>query len=329
MKETMFDYSNIVDLDEACQVLLSKDNWTILTHHYPDGDTIGSAYALGLGLKQLGKTVQVICADMIPQKYDYLTEAVKWDSFEPDNLCAVDVADPNLLGEGLLLYAPRIELCIDHHASNTHYAKQLLYKNYAAAAMLVYEVLKKMGVTITRSIAEGLYTGIATDTGCFRYNNTDALAHRMTAELLEIGIDMNRINRAMFDVKSRSRLELEQMAISGIRFDWNGRSAIMAITNDMLEKTSVDSRDLEGLASLPRQIEGVWVGVTMREIEDGQFKTSIRTGPSVNACDIAQPLGGGGHAGAAGCTLDGPLDAAIEQVLNSIRSAVPDIEKGI
>lgn len=311
---------------ETVEKLLAEDNWLILTHQYPDGDTIGSAFALGEGLKQLGKKVRVVCSDMIPQKYNYLTEAVEWDRFTPTHLCAVDVADPRLLGEGLLKYAPRIELCIDHHTSNTHYAHNLYLKNYAAAAMVVFELLKAMNVTITSSIAEALYTGISTDTGCFKYSNTDALAHRMAAELLDKDIRMDHINRVNFDIKSRNRIALEKYALQGIRFDWCGRCAIMPITKEIVKKSNADENEMEGLASIPRQIEGVWVGVTMREIDDGAFKISIRTGLGVDACAIAKLLGGGGHVAAAGCTIDGPLDVAMSKILMAIKTAIPEIE---
>ena len=312
---------------ETIARLLEGDNWLILTHNYPDGDTIGSAYALGEGLKQLGKKVQVVCSDVIPNKYEYLTSAVTWDKFKPTHLCAVDVADPRLLGEGLEEYASRIELCIDHHGSNTHYANNLYLKNYAACAMIIYELLQEMGVTITTSIAEALYTGIATDTGCFRYTNTDSLTHQMAADLLKLNIRLHHINRVNFDIKSRSRLDLEQMALASMRYDWDGRCAIMAITKEMIEKAKASENDLEGLASIPRQIEGVWVGITMREVETGSFKVSIRTGPSVDACNIAKRLGGGGHVAAAGCNLEGPLDVAMAKLLNAIRLSVPDVEK--
>ena len=205
----------ILTLEEACDVLRRQDRWLILTHQYPDGDTIGSAFALARALRALGKKVRVRCADPIPDKYDYITEGIVWDDVEPDcGVCAVDVADPRLLGAALSDWADRVDLCIDHHASNTGYARQLLLRDYAAAAMLVFEVIRGLGVTVDPAIAECLYTGIATDTGCFKYSNTDPLTHRMAADLMEAGIRTAQINRAMFDTKSRTRIELERMALA-------------------------------------------------------------------------------------------------------------------
>ena len=317
-----------VDLAGACDLLKAGDNWLILTHQYPDGDTLGSAYALGAALQQLGKKVRVVCSDVIPGKYAFITEAAKWDDFTPSHYCAVDVADPRLLGEELEAYSMLVELCIDHHASNTYYAENLLYKNYAANAMLVYEIIKELGVTVTPTIAEALYTGMATDTGCFRYSNTDALCHRMAADMLDVGIRSDFINRVMFDIKSRRRMELERLALAAIHYEWDGRCAVMPLTVEMLEKSSALENDMEGLASIPREIEGVWVGATLREIDNNRFKISVRTGSKANACDICTLLGGGGHAAAAGCTLTGELSDVLNRVLTAVKTAVPGIVDG-
>lgn len=315
-----------VTLTEACDILLAADSWLILTHQYPDGDTLGSAFALARALRVLGKKVRVVCADPIPDKYDFITSGIKWDDFEPTHICAVDVADPHLLGDALSDYADRVELCIDHHASNTHYARHLLLKDYAAAAMLIFEIIKQLGVTPDTAIAEALYTGISTDTGCFKYSNTDPLTHRMAAELMEIGVRAAEINHLMFDTKSRARIELERLALAGMRFEWNGRCALMPVTQAMLTRSQVQENDIEGLASIPRAIEGVWVGVTLREVEPDRFKISVRTGTHASASDICARLGGGGHAAAAGCSLSGSLPHVIDQLLGAIRAAVPGID---
>lgn len=316
----------MTDIRETCDLLLREDSWLILTHQYPDGDTLGSAFALGRALRSLGKKARVVCSDPIPDKYDFITEPAEWDDFEPAHICAVDVADPRLLGDALSVYADRVDLCIDHHTSNTHYAKHLLLKDYAATAMLIYELLQVLGVAPDPVLAESLYIGIATDTGCFRYSNTDALAHRMAAELMAVGIRTAQINRVMFDMKSRTRIDLERMALAGMRFEWNGRCALMPITRDMLAVSQAHENDMEGLASIPREIEGVWVGVTLREVEPERFKISVRTGSHANACDICARLGGGGHPAAAGCTVSGSLTQVIDRVLGAICAAVPDIE---
>ena len=313
---------------KTVDMLLSQPDWLILCHHYPDGDTLGSAFALCRALQATGRAARVLCADNIPDKYAYFTAEVSADEVSGEHICAVDVVDPKLLGKALEeTYADRIDLCIDHHVSNLHYARHLLLKDYAATAMLVLEIIREMNVALDPVMAEALYTGIATDSGCFKYGNTTALTHRMAAELMDVGIRYETINREMFDIKSRARMELERMALSGIRFACNDRVALMPVTRAMIEQTNATEGDMEGLSPLPRQIEGVWIGVLLRERIAGGYKVSLRSDNRANVSAIAQKMGGGGHVAAAGCSLNLSLEDACERVLEAIRETVPEIER--
>ncbi len=312
---------------ESAALLREADRILILTHQYPDGDTLGSAYALCRALRALGKQAQVVCADPIPEKYAYMTDMPE-QTFEPGYICAVDVADPQLLGS-LRPLAERVQLCIDHHGTHARYAEHLMLDaDCAATAMMIYDVIRALGVTVTPAIAECIYTGIATDTGCFKYANTSAAAHRVAAELMEIGIRYEMINHVMFDMKSRARVELERLALESMRFYYGGRCAIMTITNEMTAAAQAGENDMEGLAPLPRQIQGVWVGVTMRQKADGSYKISVRTDSRADAAAICTRLGGGGHIRAAGCALEGTADGVIEKLLTAIAAAVPDMIGG-
>lgn len=318
--------SRMIDTGVAAAMLKEAQDVVILTHQYPDGDTIGSAYALCRALHQRGTRARVECADEIPEKYDYMLRDVPVQTFEPQFVVAVDIADEKLLGALRDTYGGHIDLCIDHHGSNTEYADFLLLKaTYASASMAVYEVLCEMGTTIDSAIAECVYTGLATDSGCFKYSNADAYAHRMAAQLMDCSIRYDMINRTMFDVKSRARVELERRALSGMRFYAGGRIAVMPITAAMITESGAAESDMEGLAPLPRQIEGVWVGVTMREKEDGSFKISVRTGNHADASAICKKLDGGGHIRAAGCTIIAPLEAAITIMVDIITQTVEKI----
>ncbi len=319
--------SQKMDVAAAAAMLKAADDVVILTHHYPDGDTIGSGYALCRGLLRLGKRARVECGDEIPEKYDYmLTEPDL--SFEPRFIVAVDVADEKLLGSLQSVYTGRVNLCIDHHGSNVEFAEHLLLKaDYAAAAMVVCEVLHAMDVPFDSAIAECIYTGIATDSGCFKYPSTTAYTHRMAADLLDYGIRHDMINRTMFDIKSRARVELERRALSGMQFFQKDRIAVMPITCDMIEKSGAGENDMEGLAPLPRQIEGVWVGITMRQKPDGEFKVSVRTGNHADAAAICKELGGGGHMRAAGCEVRAPLDDAIAILVDTVCRVVDGIHR--
>lgn len=311
---------------EAAAQLTAADRIWILTHQFPDGDTLGTGFALCRALRRLGKQAQVLCNDPIPEKYEYMMADLPHQEFEPSFICAVDVADAALLGERLLPLADRVDLCIDHHASHRDFEKHLLLTaDYGATAMAMFQIIEAMGVTVDVPMADCLYTGIATDTGCFKYSNVTPLTHRMAAQLLEAGAHAEGINRAMFDIKSRARLALEQAALNSIRYYCHDRVAVMVITEDMMSESGATENDMEGLSPLPRQIDGVWVGLTLRQKTDGNYKVSARTGNHADASHICGLLGGGGHARAAGCTLSGTADDVIDQLLDAIVKTVPRI----
>ena len=315
---------------QAADLLMEADHILLLAHRYPDGDTIGSNYALCLALQSLGKQVRVLCGDPIPERYDYMVSDVVMPNFEPRFVCAVDVADPRLLGEEVeATYGDRVDLCIDHHGTNVGYAAATCVDaDCAAAAMVVMRIIRLMGVALTPAIAACLYTGIATDSGCFKYSNADATAHRMAADCIDLGIPYETINRTHFDIKSRARIELERMALDGMEFYHDGRVALMPITNAMITRSGAIENDMEGLTPIPRQIEGVWVGVTLRQKKDGNYKISVRTGTHADAAAICALLGGGGHLRAAGCTVEGTLEQAKSAILAAIEQALPRIITG-
>lgn len=310
---------------QAADCLRHAEDILLLAHQYPDGDTLGSNYALCLALRQMGKRVKVLCGDLIPEKYDYMLADVEMPDFTPQYICAVDVADPRLLGpEVEAQYGNRVDLCIDHHSTNVGYARRSCVDGHAAAAaMVVWRIIHLLGITPTPAIATCIYTGIATDTGCFKYASTDAEAHRIAAQCMDLGIPAEMINRVNFDMKSRARIELEQMALEGMEFLHNGRVAIMTITNEMMQKSGATENDMEGLPPIPRQIEGVWVGVTLRQKADGNYKVSVRTGTHADAAAICVLLGGGGHNRAAGCTIEGDRQQALDAVLHAVEQTLP------
>ena len=149
----------------------------------------------------------------------------------------------------------------------------------------------------------------------------------MAADCIETGIPYDWINRLHFDIKSRARIELERLALDRMEFHHDGRVALMAITNEMIARSGATENDLEGMTPIPRQIEGVWVGVTLRQTEDGNYKVSVRTGTHADATAICSLLGGGGHIHAAGCTVVGTLEEAKAAILAAIEQALPRIAK--
>lgn len=310
-------------LESAAKTLLSKDKILILTHRSPDGDTIGSGYALAMALRKLGKSVKVDCTDPFPEKYSYFTDKLEKLEFDEEFVVSVDIADTKLLGEKLSDYADKIDLCIDHHGSNTKYAKEYYVEvSAAAAAQVIAKLIRLMNVEFDKDIANAIYTGITTDTGCFRYTNVTAETHRIAADMIDCGAESGMINRLMFETKSRSRLEIERRVMDSIQFYLDGRCAIAYATIDMMKESGAVDNDMEGVSSLPRQIEGVMAGITLREKNNGKFKVSVRTTDELDASAICANFGGGGHKAAAGCMITGTLNEAIEQIIEVVRQAL-------
>lgn len=313
----------MITLESAAKTLLSKDKILILTHRSPDGDTIGSGYALAMALRKLGKNVKVDCTDPFPEKYSYFTDKLEKLEFDEEFVVSVDIADTKLLGEKLSDYADKIDLCIDHHGSNTKYAKEYYVEaSAAAAAQVIAKLIRLMNVEFEKDIANAIYTGITTDTGCFRYTNVTAETHRIAADMIDCGAESGMINRLMFETKSRSRLEIERRVMDSIQFYLDGRCAIAYATIDMMKESGAVDSDMEGVSSLPRQIEGVMAGITLREKNNGKFKVSVRTTDELDASAICANFGGGGHKAAAGCMITGTLNEAIEQIIEVVRQAL-------
>ena len=313
----------MITLESAAKTLLSKDKILILTHRSPDGDTIGSGYALAMALRKLGKSVKVDCTDPFPEKYSYFTDKLEKLEFDEEFVVSVDIADTKLLGEKLSDYADKIDLCIDHHGSNTKYAKEYYVEaSAAAAAQVIAKLIRLMNVEFDKDIANAIYTGFTTDTGCFRYTNVTAETHRIAADMIDCGAESGMINRLMFETKSRSRLEIERRVMDSIQFYLDGRCAIAYATIDMMKESGAVDSDMEGVSSLPRQIEGVMAGITLREKNNGKFKVSVRTTDELDASAICANFGGGGHKAAAGCMITGTLNEAIEQIIEVVRQAL-------
>lgn len=316
-------------LGQTARFLRRHDNYIILTHASPDGDTLGSAYALYYGLKETGKAACVLCPDVIPKKYGYFAGRTDHISREGATVIAVDVADKRLLGSLCDEFGDKIDLNIDHHISNTRFAEKLyLDSDAAATAECMYELLNAMRVNINDVTAKALYTGIATDTGCFKYSNVTAKTHNIVAALYEYNINAPEINRIMFDTKSRKLLELERMVLDAAEFHFDGRCMLLPVTAEMQRKTGCSGTELEGIAVISRSVEGIAAGITLKQIDDDEFKVSLRTYPPLDASAICGKLGGGGHKGAAGATLNGTLDEVKALVIKTVGEAMEESNAG-
>lgn len=329
MKKNNDTGCRILTLRQTARFLKTHDNYIILTHASPDGDTLGSAFALYYGLKELGKAACVLCPDVIPEKYKYFVHKTDHISGENAKVIAVDVADPKLLGGLEEEFGSIVDLNIDHHVSNVHYAKNLYLDDCAAAtAECIYELLVQMGININDVTAKALYTGIVTDTGCFKYSSVTEKTHMIAAKLYEFEINAPEINRIMFDTKSRNLLELERRVLDAAEFHFDDKCMLLPVTADIQTETNCSGTELEGISVISRSVEGVVAGVTLKQTDDEEYKVSVRTYPPLDASVICRILGGGGHKAAAGATVSGSLEEVKKAVLEAVKTVMEDAYAG-
>lgn len=313
----------------AARMLAAQDKIMIITHVSPDGDTLGSGFALYHALSAMNKRVCVVNSDRITPKYCFLSGAksVLRPQFEPQFIVAVDVGSVNLIGKELEEYVDRIDMCIDHHPSNSRYAKYNLIDAHAAATgEIMLDVITAMHAPMSREIADALYTAISTDTACFRHSSTTATTLRKAARTIELGADIEKLNNYLFVVKSKQLFELERLAMDNIRFYRNSTIAVMPITLEMMKKSGATEDDTDGIATLPRQIQGVEVGITMREVKENEYRISARSDGRINVSAICQRLGGGGHVRASGARLTGSTDEIIERIVAEVLAEYREVE---
>ena len=313
----------LTDFSTAVSMLKNADKILILTHRNPDGDTLGSGFALLRALRQLGKRVKLLNADAINEKYAHLYEGLSEESFEEEFIVSVDVAERKLLGDLMEKYADKVDLSIDHHGTGKLFAKNTYCESESASACeIVYEIVKALGAKIDKGIADCIYTGCSTDTGCFKYSNVTPRTHRIAAELIEYGADHSRINEKMFDTKSMNSIMLERMCYESLEVFGGGKVAVITVTKEMLRKSGTDKSALDAIKPITRQIEGVEIGLTVKEEDGSTSGVSIRTSENYDASAICAHFGGGGHIRAGGCeikdTPENTKEKVIDYILNNI-----------
>jgi phosphoesterase RecJ-like protein len=305
---------------EAAEFLTSRDNYLLLTHKRPDGDTIGSAVALCELLRALGKTAHLLPSlDATSLFTDYLAGHEAPADFAPDTVVSVDVASLGLLPDNANPYQARIDLAIDHHPSNEGFARDTcLEADKAACGEIIWKICDHLGV-MNPAIAVPLYVAVSTDTGCFVYGNTTPHTHRVAAALMEQDIPYQALNKKHFRTKSMKRMQLESQLMQNMHLYYDGTVAVALVSLDMLDKLGATSDDLEDIAAFLGQIEGVLHSVTIRELRQGECKISLRTNPNyLNATATCARLGGGGHIAASGCTVHGTVEEAERAMLSAI-----------
>lgn len=305
---------------EAAAWLKVRDKFLLLTHVRPDGDTIGSAAALCRALRAMGKEAYLLKNDGITATYaSYAEDLWAAEDYVPDFVVSVDIAATSLFIDKAEQYKTAVDLAIDHHASQEFFAKETcLVAECAACGEIVYHIIREM-TELTAEIALPLYVAVSTDCGGFQYANTTADTHRIAAELMEL-VDVTAVNKALFRTKSFVRLKMESRMVEEMTLHFDNRVVVMSIPLSLRREMKATEADIEELSQLAAMVEGTDCGVTLRELREGVIKISIRTTPAMDAGAICAVLGGGGHRGAAGATVEGTMESVKEAVLQAVKA---------
>ena len=302
---------------ETAKLFRSKDGFLLLTHKNPDGDTLGSAAALCSALRRAGKTAYLFPNHEVTAKYREFAEPFYApEGFEPSFTVSVDVASESLMPHG---YSGGADFCIDHHPSNTHYtANSLIAPGKASCGEIVLQLIKALNGDVSEEEANLLYVAVSTDCGCFVYANTRADTLRAAAELLDFGADNKALNVKLFRKISRARMKIEGMILSDMEYYRGGKISLATITQQMLREAGATEEDLDDISGLAGKAEGAVLSITVRERPNGESRISLRSSPEVDCSAICAVFGGGGHAMAAGCTIQSPPEKAKRLLLDVI-----------
>ena len=302
--------------NETAAFLLAHDHYAILTHRRPDGDTIGSSAGLCLALRKLGKTAHILTNAEVTPRYARLHQGLtKPEAEENDTLVSVDVASPQMLPKEFEKYLGSIALRIDHHGSATSFTEEeLVDAGAGACAEIVYDVAMEMGVELDAAIADALYVGTSTDTGCFRFANTTAHTFQTAAACAGAGARVYELNQELFETNTLGRLKIQSWIVENMKIFCQGSLAVVAIPKSVETAIGVTEDDMDNITAFPRTVAGVCMASTLRENNDGSVKLSVRAIPGYDATVITEKFGGGGHKGAAGATLRMSLADAAKAV---------------
>ncbi len=308
----------------------THDDFLILSHIDPDGDALGSSLGLCWALRAIGKNAVVANESPVPANLVFLPGASEirltrdlkapWRSVFVLDCSSIDRVGP----VGLALVAPDAHVaCVDHHAGSDGFGNpRLVNVDASATAELIYEILEDYGLPITPEIAAALYTGIASDTGAFRFRNTTPRVLRLAARLVERGADPSRTADSLFGRKSAASLRVLGLALASLESRADGKVSALTISRAMFDEAKASSEDADGIVQYAQTVNGARVGVLLQETAPGEVRISFRSDGSVDVNLVAGRFGGGGHRNAAGARLRGDLNVVRESVLVALEQAV-------
>ncbi|MEE9162254.1 MAG: bifunctional oligoribonuclease/PAP phosphatase NrnA [Candidatus Neomarinimicrobiota bacterium] len=317
------------------------------THENPDGDGLGSQLAMAEHLKELGKDCRIFNSSDAPSMLQFLDPNGWLETYDRERdekwLAGCDLAVVFDLGDFRRLRSVGEDLrrhkvvvaTIDHHPQSGFeetdgeplYAHVMLDYSAPSTGTLVWQYFSEYrSAPLTPTMADALYTALITDTGSFRYDNTDERAHRMAIDLIQVGVKPYSIHRQVYEERERSQIRLLGIITNEIQYSTDGRIGWCALTKDMFARAEARREDMDGVVEFIRAIKGVQVAVLLTELDNGSTKLSLRSKGNVSINDVAQQLGGGGHAFASGAVVSQPWRALIDQLMPLLEEKVQTLD---
>ncbi|BEP29328.1 DHH family phosphoesterase [Helicovermis profundi] len=318
------NYGNLFNADKT---------YIVLPHIFPDGDTIGSSIALYNFLKTISKDVYIVLNDDIPKEIEFLNQnnIISSEKFKSLNIkdytvITIDSSDLTRIADRMFVFdEASYKYNIDHHITNENFADEnLVDTDVSSTGEIIFEILKDSNYNFSENIGtlNALYSAISTDTGSFKYSNTTSSTHRIVAELIEDGLDVNYVNVELYQNTPLSKIETLNLMLESLLFKFDNKVAISSITIDRMKTKNLKEVSSDGMVEFLRNIEGVEVAVFLREIEKKIYKVSLRSKHDINVSKIALKFGGGGHVKAAGCKISGTLSEVTFKLIEEIRNEI-------
>lgn len=299
-----------------------KDEWkggmtyVVMPHIHPDGDSIGSSVAMYHYLKSISESTWLVLNDAIPSNLKFITKGVEITSYDEfvklgleqlDVAVVLDCSDLTRIEDRKLIFdQAKLTVNIDHHITNLQYADVNMVDPLASSTgELIHEILAFLGYTFTMEDRGAIYTAITTDTGSFKYSNTNSRSLEIVGRFIDAGLDTSSYNTELYQNKPLSSFILMREALNNMQLGFDQKIAISHITLERLSELGIDQPETDGLVEMLRDIEGVEVSIFLREVEQDQFKISLRSKHDFDVSQLALTFGGGGHKRASGCTLTG------------------------
>ena len=317
-------------IDRILDLIKANQSFLVVSHENPDCDALGSTIAMALVLRELGKDVIMYNADGVPEYLRFLPECSGIADFlggvtdEVDVVMLLDCADVSRPGkefENFILKKDFTFAIVDHHATNDTGSEYCLVdENASSTGVILYRMIKRLGIPISPDVAECLFSTIVGDTGSFRYSNTCSETFTIAADLVDRGADPEKISRFIYDNEPLKKVMLRTLAMNTLEV--TGEIAFLHVSSEMFRQTGTEKEHAEGLVSMARSIEGVEVAVFLRQESDLGWKVSLRSKEYVDVAQIARRYGGGGHRKAAGCVISAPLATIKRRLRSSIQEAM-------